>query len=270
MTVEENLLSLKKEFVKSYDGSSHMQEIIPQNSSDSFGITKSDLDFLHMFAKNNPIYYNSFIQTIDGLPYVVYEGDANQYWLASIQHGNSRAPFSPTWIISAYLLANHAKNLGCDGVVDVGSGDGRIAYCAKSLGLQSHSIEIDEDLIDLQKSICAKLINFNPICTDATAFDYFSLDIERPAFFIGGLAQMGGDVLADAVISNIEYEDKKNTLMVFAGTVSPKYTDDVTNAGWSKIIQKYHLQVIKTVTLPTVWTFKEVHDTPYLFCKFKN
>ena len=268
MTLEENLLYLKKEFVKSYDGSSHIQEIIPQNSSDSFDVTKSDLDSLHMFAKNNPIYYNSFIQTVGDLPCVVYEGDINQYWLASIQHGNSRAPFSPTWIVSAYLLVNHAKSLGCSGVVDIGSGDGRIAYCAKSIGLKSHSIEIDEDLFDLQKSICTKLMNFNPICADASIIDYSSLDLDKPAFFIGGLAQMGGDILADAVIKKTESKD--NTLMVFAGTISPKYTDDISNAGWSKIIQKYSLQVIKTITLPTVWTFNEIHDTPYLFCKFKN
>ncbi|MDX1596110.1 MAG: hypothetical protein R3327_04140 [Nitrosopumilaceae archaeon] len=268
MTLEEKLLSLKKEFVKSYDGSSHIQEIIPQNSDDSFDIAKNDLDYLHMFAKNNPIYYNSFIQTIDGLPCVVYEGDINQYWLSSIQYGNSKAPFSPTWIMSAHLLVRHAKNLGCTGVVDIGSGDGRIAFCAKSIDMKSHSIEIDEDLVDLQKSICTKLIDFNPACADATKFDYSLLDIENPAFFIGGLAQMGGDVLADAVIKNIKSKD--NTLMVLAGTVSPKYTDDTANAGWSKIIQKHNLQVIKTVTLPTVWTFKELHDTPYLFCKFKN
>jgi len=268
MILEEKLLSLKKEFVKSYDGSSNIQEIIPQNSDDSFDVAKTGLNSLHIFAKNNSIYYNSFIQTIDDLPCMVYEGDINRYWLASIQHGNSKAPFSPTWIVSAYLLANRAKNLDCDGVIDIGSGDGRIAYCAKSIGLKSRSIEIDEDLIDLQKSICAKSVDFSPTCADATTFDYSSLDLERPAFSIGGLAQMGGNTLTDAVIKKIK--SKENAIMIFAGTLSPKYTDDIVNAGWSKTIQKHNLQVIKTITLPSVWTFNEIHDTPYLFCKFKN
>ena len=32
--------------------------------------------------------------------------------------------------------------------IDIGSGDGRIAYCGKILGLNSISIEIDENLVD--------------------------------------------------------------------------------------------------------------------------
>ena len=36
-------------------------------------------------------------------------------------------------------------------VIDIGSGDGRIAYCAKILALIAYSIEIDDMLVDLQK-----------------------------------------------------------------------------------------------------------------------
>jgi len=267
-TLEKKLGQLKQEFVKSYEGSSHIQEIIPQNI-ESFQIDAEHLKLLHNFAKNNPIYYNSYVQTIDDTACVVYEGDINQYWLGSIQHKNSKAPFSPTWILSAYISALQAKELGYGDVLDIGSGDGRIAYCAKILGLNSHSLEIDSDLVDLQKSICYKLVDFSPICCDATVFDYDGLNLEKPAYFIGGLAQMGGNALADSIMNNIETSKlKENSCMVFAGTVSPKYTDDVVNAGWSKIIEKHQLTVIKTVTLPTVWTFQELHDTPYLFCKF--
>ena len=266
--LEKKLEKLKQEFVKSYEGSSHIQEIIPQNT-ESFPIGAEYLNSLHMFAKNNPIYYNSFAQTIDDTECVVYEGDINQYWLGSIQHKNSKAPFSPTWIMSAYISALQAKELGYVDVLDIGSGDGRIAYCAKTLGLGSHSLEIDPDLVDIQKSLCDKLVDFSPVCCDATTIDYTELQLDRPAFFIGGLAQMGGDVLADSIIRNINTTRlKDDSCMVFAGTLSPKYTDDVANAGWSKIIEKHQLKVIKTVTLPTVWTFHELHDTPYLFCKF--
>jgi len=268
-TLEKKLGKLKKEFVKSYDGSSHIQEIIPQNTSESFPIDAKHLDSLHMFAKNNPIYYNSFVQTLSDTACIVYEGDINQYWLGSIQHKNSKAPFSPTWIVSAYIATLQAKELGFCDVLDIGSGDGRIAYCAKILGLNAHSLEIDSDLVELQKQLCDKLVDFKPVCCDATTFDYSDLQPHSPAFFIGGLAQMGGDVLADSIINNIKITPlQENSCMVFAGTLSPKYTDDTVNAGWSKIIEKHQLKVIKTVTLPTVWTFNELHDTPYLFCKF--
>jgi len=266
--LEKTLIKLKKEFVKAYNGSSHIQEIIPQDTTELFPIDADHLNSLHLFAKNNPIYYNSFVQTIDDISCVVYEGDINQYWLGSIQHKNSKAPFSPTWILSAYIIALQAKDLGFDNVLDIGSGDGRIAYCAKILGLDSYSLEIDSDLIDIQKSICDKLVDFKPICCDATTFDYSAFHLGKAVFFIGGLAQMGGNVLANSIINNIKTSLKEKSCMVFAGTLSPKYTDDVANAGWSKIIEKHQLKVIKTVTLPTVWTFNELHDTPYIFCKF--
>ena len=65
------------------------------------------------------------------------------------------------------------KELNYNEVVDVGSGDGRIGYCGKFLGLDSHAIEIDDMLVDLEKSICqSSQIDFNPICADAINFDY--------------------------------------------------------------------------------------------------
>ena len=135
-----NLVELKKEFVKIYGGKSQIQEIIPVSKSESFPIPQSDLDLLHQFAIKNPIYYNSYEQIIGGIPCVVYEGDINKYWLNSIQYGSSHAPFSPTWIMSAYACVSLAKNLGYSEVIDIGSGDGRIAFCAKVLNLESYSI----------------------------------------------------------------------------------------------------------------------------------
>ena len=165
--VSQNLIKLKQKFRQSYSGTSHIQEVVPLTKSNSFPIEQSKLDALHMFATKNPIYYNSYEQKINGVDCMVYEGDINKYWLNSITHGESYQPFSPTWILSAYIITSIAQELNYNEVIDVGSGDGRIAYCGKILGLNSHAIEIDDMLVSLQESI-GKLTktNFNPICAD--------------------------------------------------------------------------------------------------------
>ena len=268
-SISDNLILLKKEFSKIYDGQSQIQEIIPILNSDLFPVSQQDLDLLHQFAKNNPIYYNSFEKTIGKTSCIVYEGDINKYWLNSIQYGSSHAPFSPTWIMSAYVLALSAKELGFQEIIDIGSGDGRIAFCAKILGLESYSIEIDQMLVDLQKTLNLTF-DFHPFCSDATIFDYSSLNLLKPAFFIGGLAQMGGIELASGVIKKINpiSEVWKNSGWVFAGTISPKYPPDPKNkAGWGLLIEENNMELIQTINLPTVWTFNEPDDTPYVFCK---
>ena len=58
-----------------------------------------------------------------------------------------------------------AKELGYQEVIDIGSGDGRIAFCAKILDLESYSIEIDDMLVDLQKLLT--ILDFHPYCSDA-------------------------------------------------------------------------------------------------------
>ncbi len=267
----ENLIMLKREFTQIYAGHSHIQEIIPISSTDFFSLDETHLKFLHDFAAKNPIYHNSYEQNIAGISCKVYEGDINEYWLNSIKHGSSCQPFYPTWILSAYIAASIAKNLGCKELVDIGSGDGRIAYCAKILDLQATSIEIDDILVELQNKISAKTnVNFNPICVDAIEFNYSELNLIRPVFFIGGLPQMGGDILAANIIDKISTSDlKKNTCVVFAGTHSKRQlSDNSSNGGWSSLIDKHNLKVIKTVSLPTIWTFDQLVDTPYIYTKF--
>jgi hypothetical protein len=161
-------------------------------------------------------------------------------------------------------------------VLDIGSGDGRIAYCAKILDLETYSIEVDESLVDLQKVITfSTKIDFNPKCADAVEFDYSDLELEHPVFFIGGLAQMGGDILASSIIDKLNTipDLKKNIGMTFAGTYSKKYfpgtmAESMSEGGWKSIIEKNNLKVIQTITLPTVWTFDQPIDTPYIFTKF--
>lgn len=269
--IAENLVMLKQEFTKVYDGHSHIQELIPISYSETFPINNSHLKLLHGFMKQNPIYHNFYEQKIGGILCKVCEGDINEYWLNSIKHGSSCQPFYPTWILSAYIAASIAKNLDYKELMDIGSGDGRIAYCAKILDLQATSIEIDDVLVKLQNTISsATKIDFNPTCVDAIEFDYSSLNLTRPVFFIGGLPQMGGDVLATNIIEKISTTDlKKNTCIVFAGTHSKRQlSENQSDGGWSSLIDKHHLKVIKTVTLPTIWTFDQLIDTPYIYTKF--
>ncbi|QLH02582.1 hypothetical protein C5F47_02900 [Nitrosopumilus cobalaminigenes] len=264
-----NLVELKKEFVPIYDGNSQIQEVIPKSKSDLFPIEESHLELLHEFATKNPIYYNSFEKKIGTIDCIVYEGDINKYWLNSIQHGSSKAPFSPTWIMSGYVGSLLAKELGYLQVIDIGSGDGRIAFCAKVLGLESYSIEIDDMLVDLQHLLTSTL-DFHPFCSDAASFDYSSLNLSRPIFFIGGLAQMGGTSLASGVLKTIDSISnlKKNTGWVFAGTLSQKYAPDPKNeAGWGTLIEENNLKPVQTVSLPTAWTLHESDETPYIFAE---
>ena len=269
--IAKNLVMLKQEFAQIYAGHSHIQELIPISTSESFPINDNHLELLHNFAAKNPIYHNSYEQKIADILCKVYEGDINEYWLNSIKHGSSCQPFYPTWIISAYIAASTAKSFDYKELVDIGSGDGRIAYCAKILDLQTASIEIDDVLVELQNDILtATKVNFNPICADAIEFDYSSLNLTRPVFFIGGLPQMGGDVLATNIIEKISSTSlKKNTCIVFAGTNSKRQlSDNQSEGGWSSLIDKHGLKVIKTVTLPTIWTFDQLVDTPYIYTKF--
>lgn len=270
--IAQKLCMLKKEFAKTYDGSSHIQEIIPVNSSEQFQISDSDLNFLHMFAQKNPIYHESYEKKISDVSCIVYEGDINDYWLNSIKHGSSCQPFYPTWILSAYIMAKTAKDLGYKELIDIGSGDGRIAYCGKILNLEAYSIEIDDVLVDLQNKISKSTnIQFNPNCTDALEFDYMSLNISSPSFFIGGLPQMGGDILASHIIEKINSMNqiKKNTCFVFAGSHSKRQlSGNPSIGGWSSLLEKNNLDQITTICLPTVWTFDQDVDTPYIYTKF--
>ena len=268
--ISENLVKLKQEFRHTYSGTSHIQEVIPFSKSDNFPIDQNELDALHLFVRNNPIYYNSYEEKINQTECMVYEGDINKFWLNSISHGSSYQPFSPTWMLTAYIITSIAKTLNYKEVLDIGSGGGRIAYCAKNLGLDAHAIEIDDMLVDLQESICETTkVNFNPVGADAVKFDYQSLNLEKPAFFIGGLAQMGGEMLATSILTNLDSELKQKTCMVLTGSYSEKYSlNDRKDGGWSSLIEKNNLKVIQTAVLPTVWSFNETIDTPYTFAEF--
>ena len=141
------------------------------------------------------------------------------------------------------------------------------------MGFNSYSIEIDDVLVELQDTISTQTNqNFNPKCADALEFDYSELNLKTPAFFIGGLPQMGGDLLAASIIEKINSiaNLKTSTGVVFAGTHTQRQlSGNLSNGGWSTLIEKHQLKVIDTVSLPTVWTFDQLVETPYIFTKFQ-
>jgi hypothetical protein len=275
MTIDDSLPQaislLKNQFVQSYKSRrSLLTEIIPRYNSKSLPVGNDMLDSLHGFVLANPIYFSSHDAAISGIPCRIYEGDINNYWLSSKKHDTSYQPFYPTWMLSAFALAREAKSLGFDQLVDVGSGDGRIAYSASLLGMESYGIEIDDGLVELQNAVSSRTgVNFNVIKTDATRFDYGSLNLSKPIFFISGLPEMG-EMLANSVIRQVLSVEKlkHNAGFNFMGShVMKALTRDRTSWGWGNIIASFGLKSIGTISLPTLWTTDQILDTAYVYTR---
>ena len=268
-TLAEAIVTLKTEFVKRNESSNHINEIIP-SLPESLSIDEHELEMLHKFAECNSIYSDSYEMEILDIVCRVYHGDMNNFWLDSIKHDTSYTPFYPVWILSAYALALESKNIGAKQLIDIGSGDGRIAYCARIVGLKSYGIEIDENLASLENEILANTgVDFQPIIADATQFDFASLELSQPIFFIAGLPEVG-EMLANNVISRITSMPnlKTNPIFVFSGShIMRKDSRDKSKWGWGKVMEHYNLEVIKTVTLPTYWTIEQAIDTPFIFTR---
>jgi len=268
-TLAKTIVRLKTEFMKRNKGNSHIYEIIP-TLPESLSVDKHELEMLHKFAENNSIYSDSYEMDILDTVCKVYHGDVNNYWLDSIKHDTSYAPFYPIWILSAYALALESKNLGAKQIIDIGSGDGRIAYCAKVAGMQSYGIEIDENLVSLENKISSNTgIDFKPIVADATQFDYTSLELYQPIFFISGLPEIGEMMVNNVISKIIAIPDfKMNPIFVFTGShVMRKDSRDKSKWGWGQVIDHYNLEVVKTITLPTYWTLDQPVDTPFIFAR---
>ncbi|MDP8888183.1 MAG: hypothetical protein M3M89_00960 [Thermoproteota archaeon] len=270
-SIPEAVARLKNEFVRGYKiRRSLLTEIIPRYYSKPLPIANDMLDSLHRFAISNPIYFSSHDTAISGISCRIYEGDINNYWLSSKKHDTSYQPFYPTWMLSAFTLALEAKSLGFDQLVDVGSGDGRIAYCASLLRMQSYGIEIDDELVELQDSLSHSTgVNYKVIKADATRFDYGSLDLSKPIFFISGLPEMG-EMLANSVIRKVLSVEKMkhNAGFNFMGShVMKSLTRDRTGWGWGDIIAGFGLKLIGTISLPTLWTTDQILDTAYVYTR---
>jgi SAM-dependent methyltransferase len=242
--------------------------------SNRLPIESSILRRLHDFAKCNSIYFSSDNIILGGIPCRSYHGDINDHWLDSKKYDTNYQPFYPTWILSAYALSLEAKRLGFEEIVDVGSGDGRIAYCANLLGMRSIGIEIDSGLVELQRQISkATEVKFEIINADASTFEYNSLDLSNPMFFISGLPE-SGEMLATALISRFckkaEPKIKNRAGFNFMGShIMKHFSRDTTKWGWGKVIEIFNLEVIECLTLPTYWTNDLPTDTAYVYTSTK-
>ena len=134
-SLAEIICNLKYDLRNSYKGNSHTTEVLP-NVSSKFLIKDEHLSSLYAFLANNPIYSNQIIQKLSDIDCTIFEGDLNNYWIDSLKHDSSYAPFYPTWLLSAFCLSVESQKLGYEQVIDIGSGDGRIAYSGTILGLK--------------------------------------------------------------------------------------------------------------------------------------
>ena len=265
----EKICKLKYDFLGEYKGNSHTTEVLPKSSSTEFFTNDEYLSLLHRFLESNPIYTNQISQRLSETDCIIFEGDLNNYWIDSLKHDSSYAPFYPTWLLSAFCLAVETQKLGYEQIIDIGSGDGRIAYCGKILGLDSISIEIDENLVDMQNKISTKTgVQFNPICADATTYDFNKLSEKMSIFIIGGVPEIG-EVLAESVINNaLKINQLSNSAFILTGSHSHrKFSRDTTHFGWGPTINKLELDIISTYSLPTYWTMDQKFETPYVFVK---
>ena len=269
--ISKNICSLKKDFTKSYDGHKHVQELLPVTKTNFLPINNDHLTSMSKFIESNPIYDNAFEMDLCGIKCNIHEGDLNQYWIDSIKHDTSYAPFYPTWLLSAYTLALMAKKLGFTNLIDIGSGDGRISFCGEIVGIESISIEIDEQLSNLQNSIIQKTdVNFKTINADATQIKFTDMKLKRPVFFIGGVPQ-NGEMLAESIIKNILAipELEKTACFVLTGTLTKeKFQKNKLNYGWETTLKKFHLMETEITILPTYWTMEQSFETPYIFTKY--
>ena len=265
-----SITGLKNKYMTDFFPTGYVTEIVPCQYSANLDIEQSILDKLNLFAQNNPIYLKQTEIIVDGILCKSYEGDINNYWLSSKKHDTCYQPFYPTWILSAYALAILSKKLGFTELVDIGSGDGRIAYCSTLVGLKSFSIEIDMDLSILQHNVVSSTgVGFEILNLDATSFDYSSLDLSHPVFFISGLPELGDILARDVITKTRNLSDAKGTIgFNFMGThVMREYTADKTLWGWGNIIEDFKLNIVGCVTLPTLWTNDQDLDTAYVFAQ---
>ena len=277
------ILRIAGELARSYRGNSHLYEAIPSGPDPSIGVDAAGAAALGAFARASPVYAGLSDETICGMRCTVCEGDATGHWLDSLKHDASAAPFYPTWMLSAYALASAAHALGARTAVDVGSGDGRIAYCCGAAGMRARSVEIDDGLAAVQRDISGKTgveMGASGAGEDAFGIDYAGLvrgcREGAVALFVGALPQVG-ELLADAVAGAALDGGRgggAGPLLVLAGVgegASGGIGGGKNRWGWGPLLDKFDLGVLGVLELPTRWTIESADGgTPYVFAVHTN
>ena len=273
----DEILRIAGDLERSYGGNSHLYEAIPAGPAPSAGIDEAGAAALDAFARASPVYARLHGETIRGIRCTVCEGDATGHWLDSLKHDASAAPFYPTWMLSAHALASAALALGARTAVDVGSGDGRIAYCCGAAGMRARSVEIDEGLAAVQRGISERTgieMGAAGRGEDAFGIDYAGLvrgeEGGAAAILVGALPQVG-EILADAVAGAAldgAREGDAGPLLVLAGAgegASGGIGGAGNRWGWGPLLDKFGLGVLGVLELPTRWTIESGGGTPYVF-----
>lgn len=274
--------SLRLGLAASYRGSSHLYEAVPAGAAPMAGVDGRAAAALAAFVRANPVYTALSEADICGVRCTVCEGDSTGHWLDSLKHDASAAPFYPTWLLSAHILAAAASALGARRAVDVGSGDGRIAYCcSRTAGMRARSVEIDGGLAALQRGISERTgvdMGLGEGSEDAFGIDYGALAAEGggpAAFFVGALPQVG-ELLAEAVVGSAlgggggagGGASRREPLFVLAGageSASGGAGGAANRWGWGPLLDKFGLEVACMLELPTRWTVESDEGTPYVF-----
>lgn len=278
----EFILRIAGDLKRSYGGNSHLYEAIPAGPAPSAGIDEAGAAALGAFARASPVYARLHGETIRGIRCTVCEGDATGHWLDSLKHDASAAPFYPTWMLSAHALASAALALGARAAVDVGSGDGRIAYCCGASGMRARSVEIDEGLAAVQRGISQRTgieMGAAGRGEDAFGIDYAGLvrgeEGGGAAILVGALPQVG-EILADAVAGAAldgARDGDAGPLLVLAGAgegASGGIGGAGNRWGWGPLLDKFGLGVLGVLELPTRWTIESGGGTPYVFASRAN
>lgn len=268
IAIVDTIKKIKSDFRKKQPGSGHLREPVPLEPA-GVPMSSRDTDMLHKFACSHPAYLDWQDADLAGVPCRIYQADINQYWLDSTKHDASCQSFYPTWLLSAYSLSAILDALKFYEIIDVGSGDGRVAYCAGLAGLRACGLEIDGSLVDLQRQIAvATGVAFDAIRADALLFDYATLDLKCPAFVISGLPEMGGEMLAEGVMTALSLDSilKEKACFVLLG----KTGRDQDVYGWGSTIAKFDLVIDDIIWLPTYWTAEQERDTPHILTRFST
>ncbi len=268
-----NLITvLKRRYAESRDLNGSPYEILPLdclNVEERDDISISKLD---EFASHNPIFQGQKEIDIQNCRCKVFSCEVVEYWLSSKKYDACYQPFYPTWLISSLIICLTAKLLGFSEIIDIGSGDARIPYCGAIIGLRGISVELDANLVDLQRRIiCSTGVDFEVINNDACRANFEGMNLSKPMFLISGLPEQG-EVLAEAAIMNLIHHDSSSSKLGFAlmGSHTMKqYSRDHTLYGWGHFVAEHKLSMLDCLTLPTMWTNEQSIDTPFVFLLMK-
>jgi hypothetical protein len=261
------IVDLKRAYRERFDVRGIPYEILPLDNSLTTTIEGNHVLKLDEFARNNPIFRGYKEVNILNSQCKIFSCDVIEYWLSSKKYDACYQPFYPTWLISSLVLCLSAKLMGFKEIVDIGSGDARIPYCGTVVGLRAISVELDSHLTVLQRDIVRSTgVEFEILNDDACNANFGRMDLSRPIFLVSGLPELG-ELLAEAVISNIIQQDYKSPQLGFAlmgSHTMKKYARDSTCYGWGQFIARHNLRVLDCLTLPTMWTNDQSIDTPFV------